>query len=296
MYLWIPITIAAAFFQNVRFMLQKQLKDRLSTLGVTLSRFLFAAPFGWILVLALLRSDSIAWPGLTPAFLFYGAVGGLCQIFATALLIALFSYRNFAVGVTFVKTETVMTAILSGLMLGEFVSRGGTLAIFVTVIGVILMSGTAGRNVLSGLISRPALLGISSGLIFALASVAYRAATLSLETGDFLIRSAVALAIVTTFQTAVMAVWLVIREPGQITEILRNWRICIWVGLTGMLGTLGWFSAFTLQNAAYVKALGQIELVFSLAASHFFFGERSTRAELAGMALVVAGIVLLLLL
>ena len=63
----------------------------------------------------------------------------------------------------------------------------------------------------------------------------------------------------------------------------------------GMLASVGWFTAMTIQNAAYVRALGQIELVFTFAASHLFFGERSNRLELIGIALVVGGLLILLL-
>ena len=51
----------------------------------------------------------------------------------------------------------------------------------------------------------------------------------------------------------------------------------------------------TLENAAYVRAVGQIELVFTFIASYFFFRERSTVLELTGIVLVVVGIVILLL-
>ncbi len=57
-----------------------------------------------------------------------------------------------------------------------------------------------------------------------------------------------------------------------------------------MIGSFCWFTAFTLQNAAYVNALGQIELIFSLAASALFFRERIAARELAGMALLGLGI------
>ncbi len=295
MSLWIPITIAAAFFQNLRFMLQKRLKDRLSTSGVTLSRFLYAAPLAWTLVAGLLTAGGLSWPGITPGFLIYGALGGLAQIVATAMLIALFSHRNFAVGITFVKTETAMTAVLSGLILGEYVGPGASLAILVTVIGVLVMSRTPAGALFGDLVSRPALLGIGSGLVFAVASIGYRAASLALEDGGFLIRAAVSLAMVTTFQTLVLGIWLALRDPGQLRGLVAHWRICTLVGLTSMLGTLGWFSAFTLQNAAYVKALGQIELLFSLMTSRIVFGERLSRSELIGMTLVVAGIVALVL-
>jgi drug/metabolite transporter (DMT)-like permease len=62
-----------------------------------------------------------------------------------------------------------------------------------------------------------------------------------------------------------------------------------------MLGSAGWFTAMTIQNAAYVRALGQIELVFTFAASYFFFRERTSRVELLGIALVIGGILILLL-
>ena len=52
--------------------------------------------------------------------------------------------------------------------------------------------------------------------------------------------------------------------------------------------------AMTLENAAYVRTVGQIELVFSLLASTIVFKERSSRYEILGMLLIVLGIVILL--
>ncbi len=50
----------------------------------------------------------------------------------------------------------------------------------------------------------------------------------------------------------------------------------------------------TIQNAAYVRALGQIELVFTFASSHFFFREKTSRLEQVGISLVIGGILLLI--
>jgi drug/metabolite transporter (DMT)-like permease len=50
-----------------------------------------------------------------------------------------------------------------------------------------------------------------------------------------------------------------------------------------------------MYNAAYVRALGQVELLFTLAASVLFFGEKVTRREVGGMALVVGGLILMIL-
>ncbi len=57
--LWIPLTIAAAFFQNLRSALQKHLKAHLSTGGATYVRFFYAWPFAVIYVWVLAE-----WGGL----------------------------------------------------------------------------------------------------------------------------------------------------------------------------------------------------------------------------------------
>lgn len=67
------------------------------------------------------------------------------------------------------------------------------------------------------------------------------------------------------------------------------------ISLVGVLGSAGWFTAMTLQNAAYVRALGQIELLFTFAVTYFYFGERASLNEIAGIVLIVGGILVLLL-
>ena len=54
-FLWIPVTIAAAFFQNLRSSLQRHLKGKLSDMGATYVRFAFAWPFAviWLALLVL---------------------------------------------------------------------------------------------------------------------------------------------------------------------------------------------------------------------------------------------------
>jgi drug/metabolite transporter (DMT)-like permease len=66
---------------------------------------------------------------------------------------------------------------------------------------------------------------------------------------------------------------IALREPGQLRRVLVHWRPALLVGVSGGLASIGWFSAFTLQNATYVRALGQIELIFTFAATLLFFRE-----------------------
>ena len=299
MELWVPVTLAAAFMQNLRSALQKHLKGSLSTSGTTFCRFIYAVPLALAYVALLGEGFGFEWPDPNPRFALFAMVGGVTQITATALLVYLFSLRNFAVGTTYSKTETVQAAVFGLVILGEPVSLAAALAIGISLIGVMLISVAKSRltlrNLFLGWTGRAAFIGVLSGTFFGLSAVAYRAASLSLGGEGFLMQAAFTLACVVVFQTAVMAVWIRLREPGELSRVIGRWRVASLVGVSGMLGSAAWFTAMTLENAAYVRAVGQIELVFTLVASYFFFRERSTALELAGIVLIVGGIVILLL-
>ena len=109
------------------------------------------------------------------------------------------------------------------------------------------------------------------------------------------LRASVTLAAVTTMQMTAMAIWLGWRDRAELRAVWAARHTAIFVGLTSMGGSFGWFLAFTLQNAAYVKALGQVELILSLLASVLFFRETVTSRELAGMGLLGVSIILLVL-
>jgi hypothetical protein len=72
-FLWIPVTIAAAFFQNLRSSLQRHLKGKLSDMGVTYVRFAFAWPFAVIwLALPVPGSESMVSATHPPAATAHG--------------------------------------------------------------------------------------------------------------------------------------------------------------------------------------------------------------------------------
>ena len=299
MELWVPVTLAAAFMQNLRSALQKHLKESLSTSGATFCRFVYAAPLALAYVALLGEGFGFEWPAPSPRFAIFAVLGGITQIIATALLVHLFSLRNFAVGTTYSKTETVQAAVFGVLILGEPISLAAAFAIGISLAGVVFISVAKSRlnlrSLLLGRTGRAAFIGVLSGTFFGASAVTYRAASLSLGGEGFLMQAAFTLACVVVFQTVVMAAWIRRREPGELTRVIRRWRIASLVGLSGMLGSAAWFTAMTLQNAAYVRAVGQVELVFTFIASYFFFRERSTALELVGILLTVAGIVILLL-
>ncbi|HBR36280.1 MAG TPA: hypothetical protein DD939_03155 [Sulfitobacter pontiacus] len=296
--LWILVTLAAAVFQTGRFMLQKYLATAtLSAAGATFSRFLYSAPFILLGLVAYLALSASPLPALGPGFWAHGLVGGTAQILATVCVVLLFKQRNFAVGITFKKTEVILTVLVGWIILGEGVSATGFAAIALGVVGLLLLSGGAEAKGfhLRDLRNRAAGLGIASGALFAVSAVSYRGASLAVQTDLPVLRAGVTLAAVVTMQSLIMAVYLRLREPGQIRDVWRARRVALWIGLTSMGGSLCWFIAFTLQNAAYVKALGQVELILSVAASTLFFREKISPREAAGMAVLIASILMLVM-
>ncbi|MBI2978477.1 MAG: DMT family transporter [Rhodospirillales bacterium] len=297
--LWIPLTFAAAFFQNLRSALQKHLKSRLSTAGAAYVRFFYAWPFAVVYCWALARFGGFAVPEPNPKFLLYCFLGGLSQIIFTFLLLWLFSFRNFAVGTTYSKTETAQVAILGLLILGDTLSVTAVVAIAVSLVGVFALSVVDARitvkNLFTGLAEKPTLIGLVCGAFLGASVVLFRGGALALGNDDFLMRAAFTLAVSVVMQTLMMGGYLLWREPGQMTAVVRNWRPALSVGVAGVLASIFWFSAFTLENAALVRAVGQIELVFTFIASAVFFRERTKMVELVGIALIVGGILILVL-
>jgi drug/metabolite transporter (DMT)-like permease len=269
----------------------------LSTSGSTFARFAYAAPAATLATLAYLWLRGVPFPALDGWFWFYAWLGGVSQILATVCVVALFRQRNFAVGITFKKTEVIQTAIVGVALFGAEVSLAGWGAILIGLVGVLLLSQTPGidQGLWSSLTSRATGLGLTSGFFFAFSGTSYRAASLQLDSEDALLRAAVTLSCVTASQFIGMALWLRWREPGQLSAVWRARKVAVWVGLTSMAGSMGWFTAFTLQTAAYVQAVGQIELIFSLMASVLFFKEKVPTRELTGIGFLALSILAFIL-
>lgn len=293
--LWVVITLAASAVQTLRFMLQKRLTSvGLSTGGATYARFVFAAPLAGMALAGLMAAQGDGLPALPAAFWLWAMAGGSAQIVATFATVALFSARSFAVGIAFTKTEVLLVAALSALLLSEPVSSEGLLAIAIGTVGVLLLSRPSGGWLARGADHRALMLGLLAGGLFGLSAIGYRAATLQVDHPQALFRALVALVAATGFQTLVMTLWLGVAEPGQLRRTARHWRAVLPVGVTGVLGSLGWFVAFALQNAAYVRSLGQVELLFSILASVIVFRERLRLIELVGMALLAGSVVMII--
>ncbi|KSV68635.1 membrane protein [Sinorhizobium sp. GW3] len=300
---WVLITIAAAFLQNVRSAMQKHLKGVMGTTGATFVRFGFGLPFAFLYLVVLWQVVGRPLPVPNGTFFLWAVIGGLAQIAATFLLVHLFSFRNFAVGTAYSRTEPAQAALFGLIFLGEKASEGTLVAIAISVVGVMLISVArttlSARTLVTSVFSRTAGIGLLSGTFFGLSAVAYRSASLalapSLPASDYMMQASFTLGFVILLQTVVMLIWIVLRERDELPRIAAAWKPAFVVGFVGASASFGWFMAMTLQQAAVVKVVAQVEMLFTFASSFFIFREWINRLELLGCLLIVLGVVMLVL-
>jgi len=294
-WLWIAVTIWAAFAQTLRNAAQRRLTAELGTLGATLVRFLYGLPFALLWLWAVLEWTGVPPPAPGAGFAGWVALGALSQIAATALLLRTMQERNFALGVAYSKTEVIQVALFAFVALGDRLSIAALLAIACATVGVLLLSPADRQRPLRALVSgwtgRPALLGLASGTGFAFAAVGYRGAALAFDDATYLVAAAMTLAAALALQTVVLGGWLLARSPATVAGVVREWRPSLFAGFMGAAASAGWFTAFAIEPAANVRTLGLIELIFAYVVSLKLFRERLSRLELAGMALIALGII-----
>jgi drug/metabolite transporter (DMT)-like permease len=298
-WLWIPISIWAAFAQTMRNAAQRHLTGELGTLGATLVRFLYGLPFAALWLYAVHAVGRLDLPSANWAFLGWICLGAVSQIGATALLLRVMAERNFTLGVAYSKSEIIQVAIFGFLFLGDPIAPATALAVVSATLGVLLLSPAdkerSLRALLSGWTARPALLGLASGTGFAFSAVGYRGAALALEHTPFLMAAAYALVIAQILQTVLLGGWLLLRKTDVVIRVLRAWRASLFAGFMGAAASVGWFTAMAIEPIAHVRTLGLIELLFSYVVSRRVFREHFVRRELVGIALLTLGLVIVTL-
>jgi len=296
---WVWWTLLAASMQAIRTAGQKYLSNAISPLATTLVRYLYGLPFAIIWLGLLGQHNGFVFPEINLTFLLSGLIAGLLQIVATVLLIRLFTLRNFAIGTTYAKSEVLLTATIGFVFFSEQITWFAGVAMMICVTGLVVIT-LARSGGITDLWSRSAIYGLGSGLCFALTSLFLRQASLSLEIADRsdysnMLTASMTLLYMVSLQTVVTTVLVVRTQPGEFDRILKAWRPALFVGFTGVLGSIGWFTAMTLEMASYVKTLGQVEFIMTLLIAVFYFHERPSIKELVGMVLILSGGMMLLI-
>jgi len=298
--MWVAITVFAAFAQTVRNAAQRQLIAELGTLGATLVRFLYGLPFAllWLAVVYAAFGGTLPQPSL--GHIAWAFAGGISQIAGTAFLLQTMHERNFAVGVAYSKTEVVQVAIFALVILGDHLNVWTAIAVASGTLGVLLIAPADRErpfaSLIEGFTSRSALFGLACGAGMAMAAVCFRAATQVAGSTSFALNAAYTLVVAQALQTLVLGGWLYLRSRDVVVRTLKAWRASLFAGFMGAAASAAWFTAFAIQSVTNVRTVGLIEMLFSYIVSRRIFREHLSARELTGMALIVAGVLLITLL
>lgn len=305
--LWVACTVAAAAGQTLRNAMQHSLIGSVGTAGATHVRFLYGLPFACVFLVLVASTGAIRDPQMGPAFWGWLALGALTQVLATAMMLVLMQQRSFVVSTAYIKTEPVQIALYGFIFLGDRLGLQAIAGVLVATAGVVLMSwkrpppadADAGADAATGegrraSMWRAALLGIATGSMFSFSVVGYRGAVLALGDDPFYGRATLALVLALLLQTTLLSLYLRLREPGRLSALVRAWKPSLLAGFLGATASQCWFLAFSLQTAAAVRTVGLVEVVFAALISRQVFAQRSGAREWGGIAMVVAGVALLL--
>jgi drug/metabolite transporter (DMT)-like permease len=289
-WLWAVFTIVAAAAQTVRNAAQRELTTRLGTVGATHVRFLFGFPFALIFLAGVMIALGQGLPQPPPAFWPWVVLGALTQVAATALMLAAMNDRSFVVVYAYIKTEPVQAALFGLVFLGDVVTPGMAAAILIATSGVVTMALKPGTS----MDVRATLLGLAAGAMFALSAVGFRGAILSLGLPSYVMAATFTLVVGLVMQSALLSLYLWLRNPDVLVSIMRAWRPSLFAGFMGALASQFWFLAFALATAASVRTLALVEVLFAQAISRFAFKQATTPREAVGVVLIVVGVLLLL--
>ena len=293
--IWIPITIFAAFSQNLRSIYQKKLQKNISNISSTYTRFLFGLPFVFIYFFFLYNYSNTTFlvSNINLQFIFYCLIGGISQIIATFLLLKIFMTNNFSVATAYSKTEPIQAAFFGFILLSDPISFIGFIGILIGLIGIMITSNKkVDLNI--NFFNLSVFYGLLSGSLFGLAAVLFRGASHSLFSIDYILTSSFTLLIAIGIQTLILTIYILFKDIKQFYLLYLNWKDGLIVGFFGAFASICWFYAMSIQNVAYVRALGQIELIFTILASIFYFKEKIIKTEILGIIITLTGILIIL--
>ena len=299
MELWVVFTIAAAATQALRTAVQRRMTATLGNLGASYIRFSYAFPIAWLFCVLYSGYSGTALPDLPASFWFWINLAALTQVIFTILLVQLFSHRSFAAAVAFSKTEVLQTAIFEALILGVVVTvQTGfaiALGVFATVMLALVKTNLTVSNIRQSIMSRQMAIGLAAGAFLGFCTVSYGAAMQAMIGGSLLSNAIYAAAIGVTIQAVCFGAYLYVAKRREFIASFVEWRGGAMAGVWAAICSICWFAAFLNHDVAPVRAVGQVELLFSIGFSVLYFKERVSRLELAAMALLALSIVMVLL-
>jgi len=279
---WILFTLGAVILQTVRNALQSKLSGAVNTSGVTLSRFILAPPIALAYLLILYSSSASQVPEFSGSFIAVVLCASLLQIAATSLMVILFKQKNFAIGAGLAKSEALVAGVVGMLFFGSYLTPLGWAGIVIGGIAVFVLSS---GNRLHGISVKTMVIGLACGTCFALTSLLVREASHMLNV-QHTVAAAWVLLWVLCVQAITLSGYIALTKPYVFRQLTNAKKQVLAISTVSCLGSICWFTAMALQHVALVKTLGQLEVLLTLALSHYWLKNAVTKREIAGLLLI----------
>ena len=293
---WIVTSVMGAFFQNARSSIQKKLNTEMSLMASTYVRFAFSLPILFVVFFIYFGNFNYFIISFQNSnFITYVILASVLQISFTLLFLYLLKFTNFLVGTALSKTEVIQIAFFEFIILKDYLNFYALLGIMISTIGVIIFSTKDLKNIINGFFSKSTVVGLLCGTLLALSVVFYRGSMEFLEfTNKNFDRALLTLFAATIIQTSLITFYLLLFEITEFKKIKSNIKLSSLAGFFGFSATISWFYSFSLVQAALVRAVGQIELLFSYISSRFMFKEKIRYIEIFGIIIFIFGLILVI--
>lgn len=292
--MWVVVTLAAACFQIARTSEQHRLREVLGVAEAGYVRFVYAFPLALTLSTIWFLTRGSA-PSTSLEFWAWATTAGVLQIVATMALLQSFRLRDFAVGTIYSKTEVLFVSAASFVFLGESIGWLGWVGAIICLSGVMWLAARGDlRSIASAGLDPAAWFGMAAALGFGITAVAIRAASSSLS-GTAVDRAALTVTTILGIQTAVQGAALTASSTSSVRRVFTAWRRALTVAALSLMGSAAWAFAITLENAAKVRTLGQVEIVLAFAIGIVVHGETHHRSEFVASAAAIGGIALIVI-
>lgn len=299
---WIALSLLAGLLQVVRNAASKALGRDVPHLLNTWARFTFNLPF--TATVLLLASAWAGWPVLTARFWLWTAACALTQSLANTCLVAAFARIPFARAVVLHKLEVALAPFVGVLLFGEYPSLLGWSGVFLCAVGTVAINlaarpGAGWRELLR--FDRGSVYAFGSAANVVFASFFLKAGCSEFVAGNVQLPHAVFLAAMHSLvhaawmQSVVLTLVLACDRRRPLRLVRPHLPGMLRLGAAAAVSSVCWFWAYALQYVAYVKALGQVEVVAAALWGHFLLREAGVRRLVPAMVLVLAGILLVLL-
>ncbi|MBQ4812765.1 multidrug transporter [Pseudoalteromonas luteoviolacea] len=287
---WIFFTCLAAFSQAWRNALQSKLSKHASVAAVTLARFIFALPLAGLYLFLLYLIQPAPQLEINNHFIGYVVAASVMQIVATALMVVLFKQKSFAIGAGLAKSEAIVAAILGMIFFGSTLTFLGWVGVLIGAAAVLILSGFSLQN----FNIRTAVLGLACGTCFALTSLWVREASLA-SALPFPHSAGWVLLWVLSCQTLLLSLYITFKEAHSWQVLKQKLSLTVLVSVTSCIGSIGWFSAMSLQHVAYVKTLGQIEVFFTILIAALWLKAPPKKRDTLGLILIAIAATLVMM-